>query len=53
VRGGHLNLHNFRRDEWTPAVRAAGLEHRKPYALRHSYAAWMIAAGVGLFACRG
>ena len=24
-------------------------KHRTPYALRHSYAAWMIAAGVGLF----
>jgi integrase len=32
-RAGHLNLHNWRRDEWTPAVRAAGLEHRTPYAL--------------------
>jgi integrase len=25
LRGGYLNLHNWRRDEWTPAVRAAGL----------------------------
>jgi integrase len=49
VRGGHLNLHNWRRDEWTPALRAAGLEHRPPYALRHTYAAWSIAAGVSMF----
>jgi hypothetical protein len=28
---------------------AAGLEHRPPYALRHSFAAWSIAAGIGLF----
>src|SRR5262245_39523112 len=27
IQGGHLNLHNWRRDEWKPAVRAAGLEH--------------------------
>jgi len=47
---GHLNLHNWRRDEWTPAVKAAGLEHRPPYALRHTYASFSIAAGVSLFA---
>jgi integrase len=48
-RGGHLNLHNWRRDEWNPAVRAAGLEHRTPYSLRHTYASFAIAAGVSLF----
>jgi integrase len=48
-RGGHLNLNDWRRNEWTPALRAAGLEHRPPYALRHSFAAWSIAAGIGLF----
>jgi integrase len=48
-RGGHLNLHNWRRDHWNPAVRAAGLEHRTPYALRHTYASFAIAAGVSLF----
>ncbi len=49
VRGVHLNLHNWRRDEWTPALRAAGLEHRGPYTLRHTFASWSIAAGVSLF----
>ena len=34
---------------WTPAVRAAGLAHRPPYALRHSFASFSIAAGVSLF----
>jgi integrase len=48
-RGGHLNLHEWRADEWTPAVRAAGLAHRSPYALRHTYATFGIAAGVSLF----
>ena len=47
--GGHLNLHEWRADEWTPGVRAAGLEHRSPYALRHTYATFAIAAGVSLF----
>lgn len=48
-RGGYLNLHEWRRDEWTPAVRAAGLAHRSPYALRHTYASFAIATGVSLF----
>ena len=48
-RGGHLNLNSWRRNEWTPALRAAGLEHRPHYALSHSFAAWSIAAGIGLF----
>jgi integrase len=47
--GGYLNLHEWRRDEWTPAVRAAGLALRSPYALRHTYASFAIAAGVSLF----
>jgi integrase len=49
TRGGFLPLQNFRLREWTPAVRAAGLEHRPPYALRHTYASFAIAAGVSLF----
>jgi integrase len=35
--------------EWTPAVKAAGLEHRSPYALQHTFATFAIAAGIGLF----
>jgi integrase len=48
--GQHLNLHDWRRDEWTPAVKAAGLNHRPPNSLRHTYAAFSIAAGLSLFA---
>jgi integrase len=47
-KGGHLNLHEWRRDVWTPALKAAGLAHR-PYALRHTYASFSIAAGVSPF----
>jgi integrase len=47
--GGFLNLHNWRRNHWNTAVRAAGLRHRTPYALRHTYATFSIAAGVELF----
>jgi integrase len=49
ARGGHLCLNKWRRDTWTPALRAAGLDHRGPYALRHTYASLSIAAGVSLF----
>jgi integrase len=49
AKGGHLNLKHWRADEWTPAVRAAGLAHRGPYALRHTFATFGIAAGVSLF----
>jgi integrase len=49
ARGGYLNLNEWRRDEWTPAVKAAGFEHRTPYALRHTFASFSIAAGVSLF----
>jgi len=48
-RGGHLNLHWFRRNHWTAALDSAGVEHRTPYALRHTFASWSIAAGVPLF----
>jgi integrase len=47
--GGLINLRNWRRREWEPAVEAAGLEPRGPYALRHTYAAWSIAAGVNIY----
>ena len=49
ARGGYLNLNEWRADEWTPAVKGAGLEHRSPYALRHTFASFAIAAGVPLF----
>lgn len=48
-KGGHLNLHNWRRDEWYPALDAAGLPHVVPYSMRHTFASFSIAAGVSLF----
>jgi len=39
----------WRAREWTPALRAAGLEHHRPYDMRHTYATWSLAAGVSLF----
>jgi integrase len=49
IKGGHLNLHNWRRDEWKPALTAAGLEYRKPYTLRHTFVSECIAAGIATF----
>ena len=46
---GYLNLHAWRRDEWYPALDAAGLPHLVPYAMRHTFASFAIAAGVSLF----
>jgi integrase len=36
----------FWREVWTPALKTAGLEHRAPYNLRHSYAWHSLQAGV-------
>lgn len=49
VRGGHLDLQAWRWREWNPAIRAAEIPKRVPYALRHTYASLSIAAGVNLF----
>ncbi len=56
-RGAHIDLRNWRKREWQPACESAGLWMRpakgqtgppcpRPYNLRHSYAAWSLAAGV-------
>ena len=47
--GGYLSLHDWRRDEWYPALEAAGLPKLPPYAMRHTFASFAIAAGVSLF----
>jgi integrase len=47
--GGHLGLHNWRRNEWYPALESAGLPEAVPYAMRHTFASFSIAAGVSLF----
>jgi integrase len=47
--GDYLKQVTFRQCHWTPALRAAGIEHRGVYACRHTFAAWSIAAGIHLF----
>ena len=47
--GGRIRHNTFRLRHWTPALRAAGIEHRGVYACRHTFATWGIRAGVQLF----
>ncbi len=46
--GTPIDLHRWRARHWTPALRAR-LEHRGPYAMRHTFASWTIAAGLPTF----
>jgi integrase len=48
-RGNHVNLRNFRRREWHPALDAAGVEPRRIYDLRSTFASQALAAGVSVF----
>jgi integrase len=47
-KGGHIGLDDWRSEHWTPAVRAAGLQHRQPYATRHTFCTWAIEADTKL-----
>ncbi|MEJ7567967.1 MAG: site-specific integrase [Gaiellaceae bacterium] len=47
--GGRIKLDTFRQRHWTPALRAAGIDHRRVYDCRHTFASWSIRAGVQLF----
>lgn len=51
ARGGPVILHNWRERDWRDALRSAGLDGLRltPYSMRHTYAAWSIAAGVDVF----
>ncbi len=49
ARGGYIELGKWRRVHWAPALRAAGVEHRRIYDCRHTHATWSLAAGVSLF----
>jgi integrase len=44
-RGGYIDLEKFRHREWAPALRAAGIPHRRIYDLRHTFATWAIGNG--------
>ncbi len=48
-RGAYVNLRNFRRREWHPALDAAGVRPRRIYDLRSTFASQALAAGVSVF----
>jgi integrase len=48
-RGAHMDLHAWRRDEWKPTLRAAGLAYRVPHAMRHTSISEAIAARIPTF----
>jgi integrase len=47
--GARINIDNFRSREWMPALLAAGVEHRRIYDMRHTFATWSLAAGMSIF----
>jgi integrase len=49
ARGARIDLDNWRMRFWEPAFEGAGLEYVKPYAWRHTYATWCLAAGINTF----
>jgi integrase len=49
ARGGYIDGEKFRHRQWAPALRAAGVPHRRVYDCRHTFASWAIAGGVQLF----
>src|SRR5512132_2952935 len=48
-KGTPIDLHRWRARHWRPALRAAGVVHRGPYAMRHTFASCAIAAGLPTF----
>jgi integrase len=46
--GGIVNLSNWRRRVWQPAVKVAGLDPRPLYEMRHTFATLSLSAGVPL-----
>ena len=45
-RGGYIDGERFRHREWAPALRGAGIPHRRVYDMRHTFATWAIESGV-------
>ena len=41
-RGGYIDGERFRHREWAPALRAAGVEHRRVNDMRDTFATWAI-----------
>jgi integrase len=47
--GGRIEINTWRSRDWAPALKAAGVEHRRIYDMRHTFATWSLAAGMSIF----
>lgn len=47
-RGGVVEYQSRRRRVWPPTVEAASLKGLTPHDCRHTYASWLVAAGISL-----
>lgn len=47
-RGGPLQNNNWRNRVWDPTLALADVGHARPHDLRHTYASWLLQAGVPL-----
>ncbi len=47
--GRYIDLEKWRHREWAPALRAAGIPHRRINDMRHTFATWAIESGVQLW----
>jgi integrase len=45
----HIDIEKFRHREWAPALRAAGIAHRRLYDYRHTFVTWAIESGIELW----
>ena len=43
--GNAIDRHNFARRVWGPGLRDAGVKHRRPYLVRHTFASMALASG--------
>jgi len=48
VDGRMLDIDGWRKNTWNPAVERAGVGHVRIHDLRHTYASWLLQAGVSL-----
>ncbi len=49
AKGGYIEGNQFSHRHWIPALKGAGVDQRRPYDMRHTFASWSIRDGVSLF----
>lgn len=53
VQGGPFDSHNFGRRQWAAAVSLSKVGHCRLHDLRHTYASWLVQAGVSIQMVQG